>query len=321
MIECLKALHETGLKIVSVTCDGTTTNLGMFRDLGCDFNNISSLQTSFPHPITNDKVVAFLDPCHMLKLVRNTFGDTKILVDVNNQIIQWSDIVALHDLQESEGMHLGNKLRNVHINYVKQKMKVRLAAQVFSKSVADALLFCKNDLQLEQFRSCQRTVQFLSIFNDLFDILNSKNMHQSRFKQALNSKNIEVIKEKFNECKKYIISLTNKNGEVIIKSRRKTGFLGFLICIESALILYNKLCEKNLLQYIPLYKLSQDHIELLFGCLRHHGGGNNNLTVRQFKAAIKKILVHADIRNPNNGNCMPLEEISILHVTSLCNQN
>lgn len=81
--------------------------------------------------------------------------------------------------------------------------------------------------------------------------------------------------------------------------------------------MFEELCTKNnYLKYIPLYKLSQDHIELLFGCIRHHGGGNNNPTVRQFKAAMKKILVHSDIRNSNTGNCISLEEISILHVSS-----
>lgn len=205
LIECLKSLYETGLKIISVTCDGTSTNLNMFRELRCDFSNMSSLQTSFRHPITNNKVVAFLDPCHMLKLVRNTFSDMYILVDVNNQLIQWSDIIALHWLQESEGMQLGNKLRNAHINYTKQKMKVRLAAQIFNKSVADGLLFFKTDLQLEQFCSCEGTIQFLCILNNLFDILNSHNIYQFGFKQALNSKNIKIVKEKFNECKKYII--------------------------------------------------------------------------------------------------------------------
>ncbi|TGZ52334.1 THAP domain-containing protein, partial [Temnothorax longispinosus] len=150
--------------------------------------------TSFPHPITKEKVVTFFDPCHMLKLVRNTFGDSKILLDVNNNFVQWSHITELHDIQESEGMHLGNKLRNAHINYSKQKMKVRLATQIFSKSVADALSFCKNDMQLEQFHSCEATIQFLSIFNDLFDILNSRNMHQLGFKKALNSSNLALIK-------------------------------------------------------------------------------------------------------------------------------
>lgn len=143
--ECLKALHETVLKIISVTCDGTPTNFSVFKHLGCNFN-VSSLQTLFPHPVSNDKVVVFFDPCHMLKLVRNTFGDTHNLIDKNNQIIQWSHIIKLHELQESEGMHLGNKLRSAHVNYNQQKMKVRLATQIFSKSVADSLLFCKNDL-------------------------------------------------------------------------------------------------------------------------------------------------------------------------------
>lgn len=160
-------------------------------------------------------------------------------------------------------------------------------------------------------------MQFLLMFNDLFDILNPKNMYQPVFKQALNAKNVELVKKRFNECKSYILSLKNKNNKFIINSRRKTGFLGFLICIESALILYNILCEKNkVLHYIPFYKLSQNHVELLFGCLRQHGGGNNNPTVRQSKAAIKKILVHADIRSSNTGNCISLEKISILHVTS-----
>jgi len=98
-------------------------------------------------------------------------------------------------------------------------------------------------------------------------------------------------------------------------SRRKTGVLGFLICMESVLTLFKKLCTKNnYLKYISLYKLSQDHIELLFGC--HHGGENNNPIVKQFKAAIKKIFIHADLRNSKTGNCISLEKISILHVSS-----
>lgn len=62
-------------------------------------------------------------------------------------------------------------------------MKVQLAAQIFSTSVANALLFCKNHLKLEEFQSCQGTIQFLCTFNDLFDILNSKTMKQNGFKR------------------------------------------------------------------------------------------------------------------------------------------
>lgn len=55
---------------------------------------------------------------------------------------------------------------------------------------------------------------------------------------------------------------------------------------------------------------------MLFGCIRRHGGNNNNPTARQFKAAIKKILIHSEIRDIHTGNCIPLEHISILHVSS-----
>jgi len=65
-----------------------------------------------------------------------------------------------------------------------------------------------------------------------------------------------------------------------------------------------------------LYKLSQDHVELLFGCIRRHGGNNNNPTARQFKVAIKKILIHSELCDIHTGNCIPLEHISILHVLS-----
>lgn len=315
---CLSAVHETGLRIVSVTCDGASTNFVAFKQLGCNFDDIYSLQTSFPHPVTGEKVVAFPDPCHMLKLIRNTFGDLEHIIDDNNQQIRWSYINQLHNLQQNEGMHLGNKLRSAHINFKKQKMKVRLAAQVFSKSVSDSLTFCKNNLMLKEFELCEGTIKFLLVFNYLFDILNSKNMKQIELKQPMNQQNIELIINKLNEYKRYILTLKMSTGQLLINSRRKTGFVGFLICIESSLILYEELCKNNtLLKYLPFYKLSQDHLELLFGCIRQHGGGNNNPNVRQFKAAMKKILVHAEIRNIDSGNCIPLEEISILHVSSV----
>lgn len=316
-LQCISAVHNVGMKVVSITCDGMNTNLSVLKLLRCNFNDITSLQTWFPHPETKEKIFAFLDPCHMLKLVRNVIGDLKNIVDRNNQFIRWSDLVHLHELQQQENMHLANKLRSAHIHYHNQKMKVQFAAQIFSTSVANALLFCKNTLKLKEFKSCQGTIEFLHVFNDLFDILNSKNMKQSGFKQPLNEQNKEIITNKLKEIKSYILFLKTINGELLIKSRKKIGFLGFLICIHSTIALYEELCEQlKLLKYIPFYKLSQDHLELLFGCIRRQGGNNNNPTARQFKAAIKKILVHAEIRDIHTGNCIPLEHVSILHVES-----
>lgn len=90
-----------------------------------------------------------------------------------------------------------------------------------------------------------------------------------------------------------------------------------MICIKSLLEIYNTLVvNQDILQYIPCYKFSQDHIKLFFGCIRAQGGCNNNPTARQFKAAYKKLLVHTEIADKKTGNCIPLDAIAILHVSS-----
>ena len=60
-------------------------------------------------------------------------------------------------------------------------------------------------------------------------------------------------------------------------------------------------------QYILTYKLSQDHLELLFSCIRALNGHCTNPMVRQFISAIKRILLRASILASNNGNCVVFE--------------
>ena len=81
--------------------------------------------------------------------------------------------------------------------------------------------------------------------------------------------------------------------------------------------MYEQLCENtSLLKYIPTYKISQDHLETLFSCIRSHGGHNNNPTVQQFLSAYKKILLHTELRAAETVNCISLEHISIIHISA-----
>lgn len=105
-------------------------------------------------------------------------------------------------------------------------------------------------------------------------------------------------------------------------SKRKVGFIGFLTCINSVLKLYKHLVEeKSLLKYLPTIKVSQDHLELFFGAIRSHGGCNDKPTARQFAAAFKRLIVVNEVRDVTSGNCLPLEHIKILHVSSLVEQD
>jgi len=70
-----------------------------------------------------------------------------------------------------------------------------------------------------------------------------------------------------------------------------------------------------------MYKISQDHLELIFGNIRSCGGYNNNPTVQQFKSVFKKLIIHTEIKEGNTGNCIPLEEISILNISSNLKQS
>lgn len=76
-----------------------------------------------------------------------------------------------------------------------------------------------------------------------------------------------MILYKLEECKEYLLNLKLENGKLLIYSNRKTGFLGFIINIESLKMLYQDICQKEqIVSFIPLYQISQD-LEIFFGCI------------------------------------------------------
>jgi hypothetical protein len=88
--------------------------------------------------------------------LRNTLGDWGTLFDPNNQPIKWIYFKELVNLQNQSLLHAATKIRTRHIQYFKEKMKVKLAIQIFSNSVCDALIFCNEDLKLAQFQGCEQ---------------------------------------------------------------------------------------------------------------------------------------------------------------------
>ncbi|KAF2882410.1 hypothetical protein ILUMI_23780 [Ignelater luminosus] len=91
-----------------------------------------------------------------------------------------------------------------------------------------------------------------------------------------------------------------------------------MVCIQSLKAIINEivLLQDTHLMYLPIYKLSQDHLELFFCSVRAYGGFNNNPTAMQFKAVLKKLLLVTEIRDSGTENCIALEYVSILHCSS-----
>lgn len=140
-------------------------------------------------------------------------------------------------------------------------------------------------------------------------------------KKPINAANYEEVKNFLTEARQYLLTLKLKaTNELVILSNRRTGFIGFIVCIASLQHLYAKLIQGEgctpVLKFLPMYKCSQDHLEVMFGIIRFRGGWNNNPTARHFMSAYKKILVQHKLRDSQKGNCTELDYVPILTVPS-----
>ena len=202
----------------------------------------------------------------MVKLVKNTFADGGILHDEVGNEIRWKYLSDLRTLQEEEGLRLANKLKSSHLCWQKQKMKDNLAAQSLSSRVADARDYCNVKLKLSQFQGSEATSKFIRIFDRLFDICNSRNPLAKNFKAPLRKTNQAYVDAFLDEAFSYIISLTDCARHPMHSSRRKTGFIGFLVAIKSLKAMYTDLVAPDPapLMYLLTYKMSKDHLVLFF---------------------------------------------------------
>lgn len=110
-----------------------------------------------------------------------------------------------------------------------------------------------------------------------------------------------------------------EDGTKVIDSKRKTGFKGIAMGLQSALDLFKLLISKSHMTFFITYKISQDHLKTFFSAVRSKGGYNDNPTCRQFQAAYKRLLVHNSIVGSVNGNCSILGNTNIESVNNNTN--
>jgi len=89
----LHVLESTAIKIISLTFDGCLTNFTAAKLLGCNYD-IDTLNISFAFE-NNTKIIKILDPSHIIKLIRNAFGEKKIFLDNKDRIINFEYVQKL----------------------------------------------------------------------------------------------------------------------------------------------------------------------------------------------------------------------------------
>lgn len=206
----------------------------------------------------------------MLKLTRNVLAE-KGSIESSEGTIRWCYIDNLNNLQNDEQFKFANSLGYKHIYFQNRKMNVALAAQTLSSGVANAIEFLDNSNHPD-FKGSAPTVSFIRRIDKLFDILNSKNALAKGFKQPIRMENMNTTLDYLEEMKIYLNSLKIEKSKATYHPR-KTFAIGFLICIDTLTKLAPELLfrEINPLKYLLTYKMTQDHIEILFSQIRSKG--------------------------------------------------
>lgn len=226
----------------------------MVAKLGANITNVQG-DRYLEDPVTNEPIVIIPDPCHMLKLIRNKFAERTL-----------NKVSCLHN----------NSFSIIHPQlesrfHIKPTTKVKLAAQNLSTRVANALTYMKMKFP-NNFQGADATLTFCKNVNDSFDILNSRRkLECNRTYSCITIDNVYKMETKINELIEYIRShKVIENGKIILilDSKQKIGFWGFIVGMKSALKLAKYVFNNNLMSYLLTYKLSQDHLETFFSALR-----------------------------------------------------
>lgn len=327
--EILGILNNINIKLIGVTFDGLVANISMCKELGASFER-TDFRPYFNNPSNNDKIHIILDPSHMIKLIRNTLARNKVLYDDNNSKIEWKYFEELERFRNERGYTLTHKLSKKHIQWFRAPMRVGLAAETLSNSVADSMEFLMRNGNKE-FVNCSATVKFIRIFNNIFDLLNTKEVNSSNmFKSSITSLTQENVFSYFEEAITYIRSLkievirkVKKSGakktmtkqiKSIMLTDKRAGFRGFITDMTNLKSIYEECVNSNAMENLHTFRFSQDPLESLFGRIRSLNGFNDNPTVEQFCAAYRKVLLNTEINSSALSNC--IDCLNILKISS-----
>lgn len=278
------------------TFDGCSKNLSTARKLGCKVDNFES---SFPHLSRPDKTIhIILDVCHMLKLARNALGDKRVFYSEGRNTICWNYIKELYNVRNEDVLLLGNKLKHKHIKWHKQKIKVAVAAQTLSISVAAGIMYLKS------LKDSKPTADIINKINNIFDILNSKSKFGRYFKCPLRLEIIDEVEKYWNEVINYLKEIKEHDGRRIVDGPRKTFIVGFALSSKSIIAIAKHLLSRsyNSFDQVLTYRFSQDQVEICFSKIRSRLTWNNKPNALQFKWALRALLQKNQITPHKSAN-------------------
>lgn len=210
----------------------------------------------------------------------------------------------LTDIQ-SGSFRVMSKISDSHLNpNTFKRMSVRLATQLFSRSVAVGLRTSVKTGDLET-PSALDTADFVEFVNNTFDSLNSKNLYDDNpNRRPLSAKNKQVcrnLEHAITVFKKIIKITYNKVGKEV--ESRPPCFKGMVLTIEAILQLYREEQSNNENFFLMTNNCVQDPLENFFSTIRQHNGFSRNPSSSQFRHLFTSVANFSFSKFSEYSNC------------------
>lgn len=287
-----------GLKIVAFTSDQGSNFISMATD-----RNVTAADPFFR--INDKKIYYIFDVPHLLKCLRNNLIDNDFVIsndtDGKEEIASWDDVENLYEIEKEKSYKMAFKLTESHIrpnNF--EKTKVKFAAQVFSRSVANAMQ-CNVELgKLPE--NALGTAKFIQLINDMFDILNSSSCNETyKYKNAFSQEAYQM--EVLQNVLKFL-----KNVRIVQKSNGKK-FTNSLKCLKSLEITIQSVIQLSIdlkrqdFKSLFTQRLNQDVLENFFSAIRQQEGNCREPSPIQFASAFRKLFLTNLITHAKYAHC------------------
>ncbi|NWZ82569.1 THAP9 transposase, partial [Poecile atricapillus] len=303
--QAINKLNNIGIVALAVTLGASARGAETARALGIRIDP-KRIQCTFQHPPGSAHSIAyFFDVCHALLLIRNAlqcFQKVEWLGDT----VWWQQVVELAALREQRVLELCSPELGRAGSKGSYHLKVNLATLLFSEGVAEALEHLQK-LGLASFQNCSGTVKFVRLMSSLCDVFYGRGPYG---KESLLAGNYTKISNLFDEAKSCFVNLTDAVGRYVIKSKRKLGFLSFLLSAESLKWLSsNYTCpEGTPSHHLHTHAFSLDPLEQFLRALQEACGNSGSPTCAVFQAAYHKLLAScslAPVSPHDSGNSSP----------------
>jgi hypothetical protein len=308
LLDCLDKCVTAGAIVKAIISDQGPNFQQLVNRLG-----VSVEAPFFMH--NEQKYFYIFDPPHLLKSTRNNLFKYPFHFS-EKKVAKWDVIKEFYIEDKKQSFRQCPKLEDKHIYLpIFSKMKVKLAAQIFSHSLAVGLdTHCRLSNKKIDKTAYKDTAEFVENFNNIFDLVNSNDTNLCKITETARE---SVLLTKINNYLEFIKSIKVMAGKKCVNTRIKC-LKGWQISLNSILQLWPLIHEEQQFKYLCTRRLNSDPIENLFSIIRFKCGNCKNPTSYNFARVLKQITCEKLFKPVKNGNC----EMDVTRIlTAVCQSN